>query len=56
MSHSPREIVQAALRFDRPERLPVRMGCFGCDDTAWVHVRMPYHTEGGADVDEWGCA
>ncbi len=53
MSQSPREIVQAALRFEGPERLPVRMGCFGRDDTAWIPVKTAGPAPG---VDEWGCA
>ena len=57
MSQSPFEIVRAALRYQSPERLPVRMGSLGVDDTFWI----PRHTEekgerNGMRVDEWGCA
>ncbi len=55
MSQSPREIVQAAIHFDGPERLPVRMACFGCDDTAWIPWKNRDRWENGLKVDEWGC-
>jgi hypothetical protein len=55
MSQSPRELVQAALRFEGPERLPVRMACFGCDDTAWIPWKTADRYEGAVKVDEWGC-
>ena len=52
----PREIVRAALRFQRPPRLPVRFGCFGCDDTAWLPVKGPPDFKPRAPgADEWGC-
>ncbi|NLX58167.1 MAG: hypothetical protein GXY74_03655 [Phycisphaerae bacterium] len=55
MGQSSREIVRAALRFEGPERLPVRMACFGRDDTVWfAHVKAD-RTENGVQVDEWGC-
>ncbi len=57
MSQSSFEIVRAALRYRTPERLPVRMGSLGVDDTRWI----PRHTEelgeqNGLRLDEWGCA
>lgn len=56
MSQSPREIVKAALTFQSPERLPVRMGCFGVEDTMWIPRRSSSSTnEQGLEVDEWGC-
>ncbi|NLF38327.1 hypothetical protein GX586_02710 [bacterium] len=52
---SSREIVKAALQFKRPERLPVRMGCFKCDDTAWIPRKAAARVENGVQLDEWGC-
>ncbi|MGD2175129.1 MAG: uroporphyrinogen decarboxylase family protein [Candidatus Brocadiaceae bacterium] len=56
MAQNSMEIVRAAVRFRRPERLPVRMGCFGLDDTAWIPRPAPSRQEGDVTVDEWGCA
>lgn len=56
MNQSPKEIVQAALRFQKPERLPVRMGCFGCDDTVGIPVETRREERDGVEIDEWGCA
>ncbi|KPK59339.1 MAG: hypothetical protein AMK73_08695 [Planctomycetes bacterium SM23_32] len=55
MSQSPREIVQAALRFEGPDRLPVRMACFGRDDTAWIPHGTRELERDGLRTDEWGC-
>jgi uroporphyrinogen decarboxylase len=55
MAQSPREIVQAAIRLQRPERLPVRMACFGVDDTHWIPRKSAERTEKGVPADEWGC-
>ncbi len=55
MSQSSREIVQAALRLQRPERLPVRMSSLGVDDTAWVWRKTANRVEDGVQLDEWGC-
>jgi uroporphyrinogen-III decarboxylase len=55
MSQTPREIVKAALRFEGPERLPVRMACFGCDDTRWIPWRTRDEWTDGRKHDEWGC-
>jgi hypothetical protein len=49
------QIVKAALQFTRPERLPVRMGCFGVDDTVWVPRKNDTYEEDGVQKDEWGC-
>ncbi len=54
MAQSSLEIVRAALRFERPERLPVRMACFDRDDTFWIPRRAAETDRPG--VDEWGCA
>jgi uroporphyrinogen decarboxylase len=56
MSQTSREIVKAALRFEKPDRLPVRMACFGCDDTGWIPRKTAGRTENGVQIDEWGCA
>lgn len=55
MSQSSCEIVRAALRFQRPERLPVRMASLGVDDTAWVWRKVANRVENGVQLDEWGC-
>ena len=55
MSQSPREIVQAAIRLEGPERLPVRMDCFGVNDTCWIPRKPAQRTENGVPTDEWGC-
>ncbi|MFO7956305.1 MAG: uroporphyrinogen decarboxylase family protein [Candidatus Brocadiia bacterium] len=55
MPQSPREVVHAAVHFEGPERLPVRMACFECDDTIWIPRKSEDHEEGGVKVDEWGC-
>jgi len=55
MSLSPREVVQAAVHFQGPDRLPVRMGCFGCDDTARIPVKNRGQWERDLKADEWGC-
>ena len=53
MSRSSYEIVKRAIRFEAPERLPVRMGGFGCDDTMWVPYKSFWRDSEGRD--EWGC-
>jgi hypothetical protein len=51
-----REIVSRAVHFQTPPRLPVTMGCFGVDDTAWVGGKTPEGWEPAvAGADEWGC-
>ncbi len=55
MAQSPREIVQAAIRLQKPERLPVRMDCFGTNDTRWIPRKSAERTEDGVPTDEWGC-
>jgi hypothetical protein len=51
----PKEIVRAALRYEGPPRLPVRMGSLGVDDTVWIPIRSAGHAEDGYRIDEWGC-
>ena len=55
MSQSSIEIVKAAIQFKSPERLPVRMGCFQCDDTVWIPRPTAGRVENGVSIDEWGC-
>ncbi|HEY3377164.1 MAG TPA: uroporphyrinogen decarboxylase family protein [Armatimonadota bacterium] len=51
-----REIVKRAITFSRPERLPVRIGELGVDDTAGVPVRLSLdYLPAAPHVDEWGC-
>ena len=55
MAQSSREIVQAAIRREGPQRLPVRMASLGCSDTVWVAWRNRDVNDGVRKVDEWGC-
>lgn len=57
MQHmTSREIVSRAVHFRTPSRLPVMMGCFGVDDTAWVGGKAPEGWKPAeAGEDEWGC-
>jgi hypothetical protein len=55
VTQSSREIVQAAIRLQTPERLPVRMGCFHCDDTRWIPRGTADKVVDGVKTDEWGC-
>ena len=55
MSQSSKEIVKAAIYFQNPERLPVRMACLGCDDTHWIPRPSANKTVDGVNYDEWGC-
>jgi uroporphyrinogen decarboxylase len=55
MPQTSRETVRAALRFEGPERLPVRMACFGRDDTAAIPRATADRTDSGLQIDEWGC-
>ncbi|MBN1669408.1 MAG: hypothetical protein JXR37_00130 [Kiritimatiellae bacterium] len=51
-----RDIVQRAIHFERPRRLPVEMGSLGVNDTAGLPVKRAEsfvpRVEG---EDEWGC-
>ena len=50
------EIVRRAVEFERPERIPIRLGTLGFDDTYWVHFEAPEGRPAPPpDVDEWGC-
>ena len=51
-----REIVQRAIHFRTPPRLPVQMGCFGIDDTTWVACKAAAGWKPCApSADEWNC-
>ncbi len=49
------EIVRRALRFERPPRLPVDFGLFGCSDYAWLPVSADPAFAAAEGQDEWGC-
>ncbi|MBD3242730.1 MAG: hypothetical protein GF331_19215 [Chitinivibrionales bacterium] len=56
MAQSSFEIVRSSLRLETPERLPVRMGTLGVDDTGWIPRRTEERGErDGLRIDEWGC-
>ena len=55
MAMSPKEIVKAALYLNKPERLPVRMGCFACDDVQGIPRGTQPVEVNGQPADEWGC-
>jgi hypothetical protein len=55
MPQSSFEIIKAAIQFKGPERMPVRMGCFKCDDTVWIPRPSADRIENGVKIDEWGC-
>ncbi len=51
-----REIVQRAIRFERPPRLPVRFDALGVADTAGIPVSAPESFRPSVPgEDEWGC-
>ncbi len=56
MSQLSWEVVRAALRFEGPERLPVRMGKVGGNDTLYIPPRTEDREErDGLLFDHWGC-
>ncbi len=56
MEQTSYEITRAALRFEGPERLPVRMTSLGVSDSAWIPSRHKDKGEhDGLRFDEWGC-
>ncbi len=55
MAQSSREIVHAAVHFGTPDRLPVRMGGLGRNDTAGIPVHTRQLGEGEEATDEWHC-
>ena len=53
---TPRDIVKRAINYQQPPRLPVSMGCFGVNDTAWMPLKKIEPSEPSEEgVDEWGC-
>lgn len=57
MAMSSYEVVKRAIEFGRPDRLPVRMGSIGVDDThhvGWNQIG-PGDRALRESVDEWGC-
>ncbi|MFP4027048.1 MAG: uroporphyrinogen decarboxylase family protein [Candidatus Brocadiia bacterium] len=53
---TPYEIVRRAIEFDKPKRIPIRLGTIGFDDCCWVGWKPPENWEARAEnVDEWGC-
>ena len=51
-----RDIVRRAVHFERPPRLPVSFGAFGCSDFAGVPVKNdPGSAVTPEGEDEWGC-
>ena len=52
----PYQIVRAAIRHQRPPRLPVRFAALQCNDTAGLPVQRAASFEPAAPgEDEWGC-
>jgi hypothetical protein len=53
----PYEIVQKAIRFDHPDRLPMEFEMFGICDThevRWNQI-VPWDCSESCNYDEWGC-
>lgn len=55
MSMNSKEIMKAALYFNKPERLPVRMGGLGRDDVQGIPRKSQPVEVDGQPADEWGC-
>jgi hypothetical protein len=56
MPMSPKEVLRAAVRFERPDRLPVEMETLGYSDSHWVGFRRECEwNQKGEGLDEWGC-
>ncbi|MFH1378017.1 MAG: uroporphyrinogen decarboxylase family protein [Planctomycetota bacterium] len=56
MPMSPRDVVRAAVQFQTPDRLPVRMNAIGYDDVVGVSLRLDSErSKKGIGADEWGC-
>lgn len=53
---TPREIVQRAIHFKSPPRLPVRFDAIGVSDTAGIGPTLPPGmVSTGTGLDQWGC-
>ena len=51
-----KEIVRKAIRFERPPRIPVLMGCFGVCDIGYTGYTAPPDWQPPREgEDEWGC-
>ena len=51
-----KEIVQRAIHFQYPPRLPVMMDCFGVSDVSGVPIKPPDSFQPAVEgQDEWGC-
>ncbi len=58
MNMSSCEIVQRAIHFDNPSRLPVNFGCFGISDFGWIpRPNLPEEDARweAERTDIWGC-
>jgi uroporphyrinogen decarboxylase len=56
MPMTPKEVVRAAVRFQKPDRLPVEMETLGYSDCHWVgFYRDSEWRQRGEGLDEWGC-
>ncbi|MEA2012688.1 MAG: uroporphyrinogen decarboxylase family protein [Verrucomicrobiota bacterium] len=55
MSQTSREIVKAAINFQCPERLPVRMDCYNISDIYSIPRASYDKNENEIRTDEWGC-
>ena len=56
LSQKPRELVTAAIHFQRPQRLPVFQDQLGVCDRAWVALdHGACFTPAAPGADEWGC-
>ena len=51
----PREVVQRAIRFETPPRLPVLMDGLGVSDAAGLPIRAAAGFQPAEGEDEWGC-
>lgn len=57
MSLSSREVVNRAIEFRKPDRLPVRFEKLGISDVYDLPVNqvLPWEQESDQNLDEWGC-
>lgn len=56
MPMTPMEVMRAAVRFQKPDRLPVEMETLGYSDSYWVGFSQDCQwRRDGEGLDEWGC-
>jgi len=56
MPMTPMEVMRAAVRFEKPDRLPVEMETLGYSDSYWVGFNQESQwRRDGEGLDEWGC-